>query len=104
MSTAEPTREPGMRFFVMVWGALLLIVALEVFLTYQHLAPGTLLAALLALAIVEAAIGLMYFMHMRYERSVLFWSTIPYLVLCFLLLNHIWRDAARIISLKVQSP
>ena len=104
MSTAEPTREPGMRFFVMVWGALLLIVALEVFLTYQHLAPGTLLAALLALAIVEAAIGLMYFMHMRYERSVLFWSTIPYLVLCSLLLNHIWRDAARIISLKVQSP
>ena len=104
MTTAEQPREMGMKGYVMIWGALLLIVALEVFLTYQHLAPGTLLFALLALAIVEAAIGLMYFMHMRYERSVLFWSTIPYLLLCFLLLNHIWRDAARIISRKVQLP
>ena len=104
MSTAESTQEPGTKVYLMVWGALLLIVALEVYLTYQGLAPGTLVAALLTLAVLETALGLMYFMHLRYERRLLFWSTIPYLALCFFMLNHLWRDAARIISLKVQSP
>jgi cytochrome c oxidase subunit IV len=104
MSTAEETREPGTKFYLIVWAALLLIVALEVILTYQHLAPGTLLASLLVLAFVEATLGVMYFMHMRYEKSVLFWSLVPYLLMCFFMLNHIWRDAARVISMKVRSP
>jgi len=104
MTSDGTTREPGTKFYLMVWGALLLIVALEVFLTYQGLSHGALLAWLLVLAVVEAAIALGYFMHMRFERRLLFWSTIPYLLMCFLILNHIWRDAARVITMPVQSP
>ena len=43
-----------MRLYVAVWLGLLLIVAAEVALTYARLPTGTLLAALLALALVEA--------------------------------------------------
>ncbi len=70
-------------------------------LTYAGLPAGTLLAALLALASVEAGLGVMYFMHLRYERRILFWSLIPGIIFVLLMLNHLWRDAARMISLHL---
>jgi cytochrome c oxidase subunit 4 len=90
---------PGMRTYVVVWLGLILIVAVEVSVTYAHLPGEGLLAALLALAIIEAGIGVMYFMHLRYERRVLFWCLIPTLVFVLIMLNHLWRDAHRLILL-----
>jgi caa(3)-type oxidase subunit IV len=104
MNTAESTPGPETKLYLMVFGALLVIVALEVFLTYQHVATGMLIVALLTLAFLEATLGVMYFMHLKYEKRILFWSLIPYVLMCFILLNHIWRDAARVISHPVQSP
>jgi cytochrome c oxidase subunit 4 len=101
MSTVESTAEPGMKLYVTIWVGLLLIVGVEVALTYAGLPAGTLLAALLALASVEAGLGVMYFMHLRYERRVLFWSLVPALIFVLLMLNHLWRDAARMISLRL---
>jgi caa(3)-type oxidase subunit IV len=99
MAAMESTPRPGMRLYVAVWIGLLLIVAVEVALTYAHLPAGTLLAGLLALAIVEAALGVMFFMHLRYERRALFWSLIPGLIFVLLMLNQVWPDAYRLLSL-----
>ncbi len=87
---------PGMRFYVAVWLGLLLILGAEVALTYAGLPAGTLLAALLALALVEAGLGVMYFMHLRYERRTLFWSLIPALIFVFIMMNQFWSDAHRL--------
>jgi cytochrome c oxidase subunit 4 len=88
-----------MRLYVAVWLGLLLIVAAEVALTYAGLSTRTLLAALLVLALVEAGLGLMYFMHLKYERRTLFWSLIPALIFVFLMMNQFWSDAYRLRSL-----
>ncbi len=95
----ESTPGPGMRLYVAVWLGLLLIVGAEVALTYARLPTGTLLAALLALALVEAGLGLMYFMHLRYEHRALFWSLIPALIFVFIMMNQFWTDAHRLRSL-----
>ena len=95
----ESTAGPGMRLYVAVWLGLLLIVAAEVALTYAGLPTGTLLAALLVLALVEAGLGVMYFMHLKYERRTLFWSLIPALIFVFLMMNQFWSDAYRLRSL-----
>ena len=95
----DSTPGPGMRLYVAVWLGLLLIVAAEVALTYAGLSTRTLLAALLVLALVEAGLGLMYFMHLKYERRTLFWSLIPALIFVFLMMNQFWSDAYRLRSL-----
>jgi caa(3)-type oxidase subunit IV len=100
MAAMESTPGPGMRLYVAVWIGLLLIVAIEVALTYAHLPAGTLLAGLLVLAIFEAALGVMFFMHLRYERRALFWSLIPGLILVLLMMNQFWPDAYRLASLR----
>lgn len=95
------THTPGTKLYVTVWIGLLLIVGVEVALTYAGLSRGLLLTALLALAALEAGLGLAFFMHMKYERRLLFWCLVPTLIFVFLMMNHLWRDAARMISLHL---
>jgi cytochrome c oxidase subunit IV len=90
-----------MMLYVIVWIGLILIVGLEVFLTYEHLPAGTLLACLLGLAFIEAGLGVMYFMHLRYERPALFWSLIPYLVFALVMMDHFWHDALRLMRQRL---
>ena len=62
---------------------------------------GTLLACLLGLALIEAALGVMYFMHLKYERPALFWSLIPYLVFALVMMDHFWPDALRLMRQRM---
>lgn len=97
----EAQHEPGMGGYVGIWIGLLFIVGIEVFLTLQGLPTHRLLAILLILAFIESGIGLLYFMHLKYERRSLVWSLIPAVIFVLLMMNHIWPDAYRLASMKV---
>ena len=92
-----------MQSYVLVWIGLILIVGVEVFLTYERLSSATLLASLLVLALVEAALAVMYFMHLKYERPALFWSLIPYLVFALVMMDHFWPDALRLMHQRLSA-
>src|SRR6476661_3311357 len=98
MTGTAPAPGPGMKLYLTVFAGLLLIVAIEVVLTYSGLPTGTLLFTLLGLALIEAGLALMYFMHLKYERR-LFWSLIPALIFVFIMMNQFWSDAHRLRSL-----
>ena len=100
MANETPAAEPGMRFYVAIWLVLIAIVGVEVALTFAHLPTSSLLAALLSLAVIEAGLGVMYFMHLKYERRALFWSLIPTLVFVLVMLNHLWPDAHRLLRMQ----
>jgi cytochrome c oxidase subunit 4 len=93
-----------MKLYVVVWIGLLLIVAVEVGLTYARLPAGTLLGLLLLLAGLEAGLGLLYFMHLKYERPSLFWSLVPALVVVLVLMDHFWPDALRLMHQGLTAP
>ena len=101
MTAIASHRGPTMKSYVVVWIGLILIVGVEVFLTYEHLPAGTLLACLLGLALIEAGLGVMYFMHLKYERPALFWSLIPYLVFALVMMDHFWPDALRLMRQRM---
>jgi cytochrome c oxidase subunit 4 len=92
---------PGMRFYAVLWAGLLGIVIVEVLLTYAHLRLLALTVSLIALALVEAGVALMYFMHLKYERRILFWSLIPALVFVLVMFDHFWPDALRVRSMRL---
>jgi heme/copper-type cytochrome/quinol oxidase subunit 4 len=97
----EAKHEPTMGGYVGIWIGLLCIVGIEVFLTLMKLATHELLAALLVLAFIEAGVGLLYFMHLKYEKHALLWSLIPAVVFVLFMMNHIWPDAFRMVSMRV---
>ena len=93
-----------MKRYVVVWMGLLAIVALEVMLTLAHLRTGLLLAGLLVLAIIEAGLALLYFMHLRYERRSFAWSLILAVVITVVLMDHFWLDAFRLLHQRLSQP
>ena len=60
-----------MKFYAILWAGLLGIVVVEVLVTYSGLRPMALTLSLLSLALIEAGVALMYFMHLKFERRIL---------------------------------
>jgi caa(3)-type oxidase subunit IV len=99
---AEQHRHHGKSQFLWVWIALLVMTAIEVYLTYQNMAPVRMLTILMGLSLVKAALIIGYFMHMKYEISRMKWLTMCLLVACLALMMIFFPDALRILSLGVK--
>jgi len=94
-------RELTMSSYVGIGIGLMVIVLIEVILTYQHLPTRTLLFSLLSLACLEAFVAIMYLMHVKYERPLLFWTIFPATLFVFVFLCYIWPDAFRMFSMRL---
>jgi cytochrome c oxidase subunit IV len=97
----EAAEGPGMRVYLLIWLGLIGIVIVEVLLTYAGLSPLRLTISLVALAVIEGGVALMYFMQLKYERRILFWSLIPALVFVLVMFDHLWPDAFRVTSMRL---
>jgi cytochrome c oxidase subunit IV len=99
MSETVASHDPKSGFYVGVWIGLLCIAGLEVFLTYRGLSTSALLTSLLILAVIESAIGVLYFMHLKFERRVMMWSILVSVIFVLLMMNQIWPDAYRMVKI-----
>src|SRR5665647_973417 len=104
MTTSEAGTGPTMKGYVAVWLGMIVIVAIEAALARAHVSSGMLVASLLVLAFLEAAVALRYFMHLKYEVQMLFWTLIPGLLLAFIMMNQFWADAVRMRVLHFPTP
>lgn len=99
---AEQHRHHAKPQFFWVWGALLVMTAIEVYLAYQNLQPLRMLTILMGLSIVKAALIIAYFMHMKFEVSRMRWVTMCSLVACLSLMCVFFEDARRILHLGIR--
>ena len=90
------------RLFISVWGWLLGITGIEVFLGYKHLPVAYMLTILMGLSIIKAALIVAYFMHLRFERLNLVLTVVPVLVICICLLLAFFPDSFRSLGLRYQ--
>ena len=101
-SVAEQHRHHGKSQFFWVWGILLVITGIEVYLGYQNMEPVRMLTILMGLSIVKAALIIGYFMHMKFEISRMKWITMSALVFCLAMMMVFFPDAFRIIHFGVK--
>ena len=99
---AEQHRHHGKAQFFWVWGVLLVVTAIEVYLGYQNMEPVRMLSILMGLSIIKAGLIIGYFMHMKFEISRMKWLTMASLVVCLALMMIFFPDALRILSLGVK--
>ena len=90
--------------YLYVWGALLLLTAVEVVLAYkQVLAPLHMLIVLLILSVVKAGLITMYFMHLKSELPRMRWLLTVSVMACFALMwIFFFKDAQRVVDLGVK--
>ncbi len=100
---AEQQRHHNKSLFFYVWGALLLMTAIEVYLTYQNMQPVKMLTILMGLSLIKAALIIGYFMHLKYEVSRMKWLTMCSVIACLILMTiFFFPDARRILELGVK--
>jgi cytochrome c oxidase subunit IV len=93
---------PKLQFF-WVWGILLVVTAIEVYLTYQNLPAIRMLTILMVLSIVKAALIIAYFMHLKFEVTRMRVLTMCSVVACLILMTiFFFPDAFRILRLGVK--
>jgi caa(3)-type oxidase subunit IV len=87
-----------------VWGALLVLTAIEVVLAYkQVLSAIHMLEVLLILSVVKSALIIGYFMHLKFERALMRWLLIVSVTACFVIMYFFFfPDAGRILHLGVR--
>ena len=99
---AEQHRHHAKSIFFWVWGALLFLTGVEVYLAYQNMELIRMLTLLMGLSIIKAALIIGYFMHMKYEMSRMKWLTMTSLTICLVLMCIFLPDAHRVVTLGVK--
>ena len=61
--------DSGIRTYIVVWGALIVLTAVTVAVSYVHLGLMNVVVALL-IASVKASLVALFFMHLRYENRL----------------------------------
>ena len=52
------------------------------------------------LAVLQASLAVMYFMHLGQERPSLVLALIPYTIFIFFMMNMIWSDSVRLLHMR----
>jgi len=88
------------KLFISIWGWLVLLTLVEIFLAYKPMPIHIMLIVLLGLSIIKAALIVAYFMHLKFERLSLILTIVPMLVVCIMLLFVFFPDSFRSAGLR----
>ena len=103
MHNVATTHDEGKGQYFWVWGALLILTAVEVALAYnQVFQPVRMLQALMILSVIKSALIIGYFMHLKFEIAAMKWVLMVAVVACLCLMFIFFPDAIRIIHLGVK--
>jgi len=99
MSTAERANG-SLKKEIIVYVCILALSGLQIVLAYQHAQGAQLLVRMLAVALIQAGLGVMYFMHLLDERKNLRLALIPATIFVLLMMNMIWSDSFRLLHMR----
>ena len=88
------------KLFISIWGWLVGLTLIEIFLAYRPMPIHYMLTILMGLSIIKAALIVAYFMHLKFERLSLILTIVPMLVICICLLFVFFPDSFRSSGLR----
>ena len=81
---------------LMVYVGILVLAGIQIFVAYHS--PGVI--RMLVIAAIQAFFAVMFFMHLRDEKSTLRLTLIPATVFVLVMMNMVWADSYRLIHLR----
>ena len=98
------THDDSKSQYFWVWGALLVLTAIEVVLAYKQVFTAVhMLEILLILSVIKSALIIGYFMHLKFERALMRWLLVISVTACFVIMYFFFfPDADRVLNLGVK--
>jgi heme/copper-type cytochrome/quinol oxidase subunit 4 len=94
MTTAE-TQSSGMTKDLIVWVCILALAGLQFVIAYQDISASQMFVRMMSVAIIEAALALLFFMDLSENRG-LKWFFGIFIVFVLLAMQYGWTDSFRL--------
>lgn len=94
--SAPNSASSSLKTDIIVYIVILALSGLQIVLAYQHAEGSQLLVRMLAVALIQAGLGVTYFMHLRDEQRNLKFALIPATIFVLLMMNMFWSDSFRL--------
>jgi len=94
MAMAEGHKS-GVGKYLVVYFCILAIAALQFVVAYSNISGSQMFTRMLFLAVIEAALALLFFMHL-YDNQGLLWFVMIFTVFVLLAMQYGWTDSFRI--------
>jgi caa(3)-type oxidase subunit IV len=94
--SAETNAAGSLKTDLIVYAGILVLAGLQIFMAYHS--PGVI--RMLVVAAIQAFLAVMYFMHLRDEKSTLRLALIPATLFVLVMMNMIWADSYRLIQFR----
>ena len=88
--------EGSLKTDLMVYVGILVLAGVQIFVAYHS--PGV--VRMLVIAAIQAFLAVMFFMHLRDEKSTLRLALIPATLFVLVMMNMVWADSYRLIHMK----
>ena len=83
--------------YLAVYAVIVVIAILQFVIAYSHVSADQMFTRMLILACIEAAIALLYFMHLADNRGLM-WFVVIFTVAVILGMQYGWTDSFRIVD------
>jgi caa(3)-type oxidase subunit IV len=93
----DASKSGAMRKDLIVYLSLLILAAIQFVIAYQQISPSQMFARMLVIAIIEASLALLFFMHLSENRALL-WFVAIFNVFVILAMQFGWTDSFRILD------
>jgi caa(3)-type oxidase subunit IV len=100
MNAAEQPKSRVKRYLI-IYLLLLALAGVQFILAYRQVEGVQLLVRMLAVALIQAVLAVMYFMHLADERRSLFLTLIPATIFVLLMMNMFWSDSFRLLHFRL---
>jgi heme/copper-type cytochrome/quinol oxidase subunit 4 len=95
MTTAAIQKNGGMTKDLIVFVCILALAGIQFVIAYQDISASQMFVRMLSVAVVEAALALLFFMHLAENRGLL-WFVGIFTVFVLLAMQYGWTDAFRV--------
>jgi cytochrome c oxidase subunit IV len=98
MTTADEHKSNGIGKDLIVYVCLLALAGVQFVIAYQNIDASQMFTRMLVVAIVEAALAMLFFMHLWSEKRAFLWFVVIFTVSVLLGMQYGWTDSSRMVT------
>ncbi len=98
MATAAELKRGGIGKYLIVYLCILALAALQFVIAYQDISPGRMFRRMLSVAIIEAGIAVLFFMHLWSEKRPFLVVVLVFTISVLLAMQYGWTDSFRLVN------
>jgi len=98
MTTAEGHKSSGIGRDVVIYICILALAGLQFVIAYQNIDASQMFVRMLIVAVIEAGLALLFFMHLWTESRSLMWFVLIFTVFVLLAMQYGWTDSFRLLG------